>query len=131
MADVTVTVNKITALNTITAVTASPATADTADLAQLFILTPTSPNEKLVIQCSVADTNGAVALSVAAGDFWNAPASALSLSVAQNTTKTFTLDSSKYLQNDGTYQITATPASGKKLKTDHAFTMTVIENKAL
>ena len=130
MADVVVTINKITALDTVTAVTASPATEDTANTTQLFTITPTSPNEKLVVQCSVANTHGAVALSVAAGGFHSASA-ALTLSIAQNTTKAFTLDSSKYLSSAGVYSITATPASGKKLASEHALTFTVIEPKAM
>lgn len=123
--------NKITALNTVTAVTSTPATSSVADTAEEFTITPTVGGERLSITCSAANSHGSVSLSVAAGDFWNAPSAALTLTIPQNTTKTFTLDSSKYLQNDGTYAITATPASGKRLATDHAFQITVIENKAL
>jgi hypothetical protein len=130
MADVVVTINKITSLDTVTAVTASPATEDVANTTQLFTITPTVGNEKLVVACSVANTHGAVSLSVAAGGFHGASA-ALVLSIPQNTTKTFTLDSSKYLSKTGVYSITATPASGKKLASEHALTFTVIEPKAM
>ncbi len=127
MADVVVSVNKITARDTVTAVTASPATETNADTAQIFTITPTRPRQQGVLTVSVANSHGAVALSVAAGGMVNA-SGALSLSVAQNTTKTFQLDPSKYLSKTGVYTITATPASGKILATNHALTFTFIEN---
>lgn len=130
MADITVSVNKVIAKDTVTAVTASPATEDVAGTAQIFNITPTKPNERMTITCSVANSHGSVTLTVAAGGFVNAPASALSLVIPQNTTKTFQLEPTKYLSSAGVYAITATPASGKQLTTNHAFTMTAIETMA-
>lgn len=127
MADVTVTVNKITAKDTVTTVTASPATETVADTAQIFNITPTRPGAQHSITCSVANSHGSVTLSVAAGGLVNA-GSALTLTIPQNTTKTFQLSGTKYLSSAGVYAITATPASGKILLTNHAFTMTCIEN---
>lgn len=130
MAAVTVTINKNIALDTVLALTASPATETVADTAQVFNITPTSPTEKLVITCSNANSHGSVSLSVAAGGFHSA-ASALTLTIPQNTTNSFVLDPSKYLSKAGVYAITATPATGKVLATNHAFTMTAVENKCI
>jgi hypothetical protein len=130
MAAVAVTQNKNVALDTVLAITASPATNDQANLTDVFSITPTSPTEKLVITCSNANSHGSVSLSVAAGAFHSASA-ALTLTIPQNTTNSFVLDPSKYLSSAGVYVITATPATGKILLTNHAFTMTAIENKCI
>lgn len=126
MADLAIT-NTAVALNTVVALPATvAATEDGANTAQNMVITPTKKDSKIVIRTQVADTNGAVALSVTAGDFW-ASTAALSLSCAQKTDNIFILEGAKYTQSDGTIVITATPASGKKLKTDHAFVMSCFE----
>lgn len=130
MAAITCAVNKNIALNTVLAITASPATNAVADATDVFSITPTSPTEKIMITCSNANSHGSVVLSVAAGGFHSA-ASDLTLTIPQNTTNSFVLDPSKYLSKAGVYVITATPATGKILLTNHAFTMTVIENKCI
>lgn len=127
MADVVITVNKPSAMNAVTAVVASPATEAVADTAQIFYITPTKPGEMMTILCSNANGHGSVALVVAKGAFVNSVAD-LALTIPQNTTNTFQLDSTKYTQADGKIKITATPAEGKILLTNHAFTMTVVES---
>ena len=126
MADLAIT-NTAVALNTVVAIPATvAATEDGTGTAQNMVITPTVADGQLVIRAKVADTNGAVALSVTAGDLW-AATSALSLSCAQATDNIFILDAAKYVQSDGTIVITATPASGKKLKSDHAFVMSAFQ----
>ena len=126
MADLAIT-NTAVALNTVVAIPATvAATEDGAGTAQNMVITPTKKDSKIVIRAKVADTNGAVALSVTAGDMW-ASTAALSLSCAQASDNIFILEGAKYTQSDGTIVITATPASGKKLKTDHAFVMSCFQ----
>ena len=130
MAAITCTVNKNVTLDKVLPIVASPAKNEDADKTDVYSITPTSPTEKIVITCSNADSHGSVKLSVAAGGFHSA-GSALTLEIPENTTNSFVLDPSKYLSKAGVYVITATPATGKKLLTNHAFTMTVIENKCI
>ena len=126
MADLAI-ANVAVALNTAVAIPATTvATEDGISTAQNMVITPTKADAKILIRATVADTNGAVGLSVTAGDFW-ASTSALSLSVAQATTAIFIVEGGKYTQSDGTIVITATPATGKKLKTDHALTMSAFQ----
>lgn len=124
MADVTVTNTSLSALNIGYPVTANAATEDTIDAAQKFILTPNKGDEKTLIRISVGPTNGAVAFSIAAGDFWMAVA-AKTGSVAQATAEVIEIESAKHMKSDGTIEVTFTPASGKKLKTDHALSVEV------
>lgn len=130
MAAITCTVNKNVTLGTVLPIVESPATNTVADQTDVFSITPTSPTEKIVITCSNANSHGSVSLSVAAGGF-HAAGSALTLEIPENTTNSFVLDPSKYLSKAGVYVITATPATGKILATNHEFTMTVIENKCI
>jgi hypothetical protein len=107
-------------------VTANAATADVADLVEVFTITPTAADHDVLIKIDVGPTNGAVAYSVAAGALW-AGSAALTGSVAQDTSECIVLTGGKYRSATGTYVITFTPASGKKLLTDHAMSAEVIE----
>lgn len=125
MADnITVTNTNMAALNIGYPVTANAATADVADETQKFIITPTKRDDKTLIRITVGSTNGAVAFSVAAGDFWMGIA-AQAGSVAQATSEVIEIESAKHMKSDGTIEVTFTPASGKKLKTDHALSVEV------
>lgn len=123
---IAITNSRITALNVKQALTFMAADADTIDLAQKFIYTPTGKDGKVVIGIQVADTNGAVAHSIkgGAGAFGIA---AKTGSTAQATTGIVQIETGRFMQSDGTIEITFTPASGKKLKTDHALKVWVIE----
>lgn len=124
--DMAITNNKITALNVAQVVTLMAADADTANLAQKFIYTPTGKDNRIAFVVEVADSHGTVAYEIAAGKgvFGTAKKSE---SCAQNTRKVIQIETGRYMQTGGTVEITATPASGKKLKTDHAFKIWVIE----
>jgi hypothetical protein len=126
MADIAVTKSTISAFNTLTTRTPNPATTDAANTAQDFTFSPSKMGSRVVIEVTVADTHGAVALSIAAGGFHQSIA-ALTLSVAQATTKMVVLETAKYMSAAGVITITATPASGKKLTSDHALSMAVVE----
>lgn len=94
------------------------ATADTANLAEVFTFTPNKQDGKTLIRITVGPTNGAVAFSIGAGDFWMG-INPKTGSVAQATSEVIQIESAKYMKDDGTIDITFTPASGKKLLTDH------------
>jgi len=108
------------------AITSNAATADSADLAEVFTITPTGKPSHLLIIINEVSSGGAVAVSVAAGGLW-AAGSALSESVASGTSEAIVLETAKYMAAAGTIAVTLTPASGKKLKSDHGATMQVIE----
>lgn len=123
---IAVTNNKITTLNAFQAVTKMAADADTANLAQDFIYTPTGKDGKIAIFLQVANTHGAVATTIAAGvRAFAAPAK--TDSVAQNTTGLVQIETGKYMLANGTIKITLTPASGKKLASEHAAVMYIVE----
>ena len=126
MADIAITNSKIAVLNTKQALTFNAADADTNDLAQKFVYTPTGKDNKIVIGIQVADTNGAVAHSIAAG-VGALAGPAKTGSTAQATTGIVQIETGRYRTATGTVEITFTPASGKKLKTDHALKVWVIE----
>lgn len=123
---IAITNSKIVALNTKQALTFMAADADTADLAQKFIYTPTGKDNKVVIGIQVGDTHGAVAHSIkgGAGVFGIA---AVTGSTAQATTGIVQIETGRFMQSDGTIEITFTPASGKRLKTDHVLKVFVVE----
>lgn len=123
---VTVTNSTIAKYNTEIVKTFNAATADTANGTEVFTITPKVSGNSIAIEISVADTNGAVGFSIAAGGLWGAGA-AKTGSVAQATTEIIQIETGKYLKNDGTILLTLTPATGKKLLTDHAAKVAVIE----
>jgi len=102
------------------------ATADVADTAEVFTITPTKRTDKIIIEVSVADTNGTVVCTLGAGDYW--AGKAVSFNAVQNKTSVFHVsDIARFLTSDGKIKLTLTPATGKKLLTDHAATVQVIE----
>lgn len=114
--------------NAATAITVTAATATGANGKETFTFTPAKGADKyLILIDNVSDANGTVTFTVAAGDFWAAPAAALAISVAQGVQSGVVLETAKYLQSDGTISIEAKPATGKILKTDHALTLTAVQ----
>jgi hypothetical protein len=124
LANTTVT-NLQMALNTAKDYTTTAATADTADLAEVFDLTVPKDGKTLIQISNVSALNGAVTFSLAAGDMWGAT-SALTGSIAQGKTTMLQVDSARFKKSTGLMALTVTPASGKKLKTDHTLTVQTI-----
>jgi len=122
---VAVTNSKLTAYNTAVDRTANPATATDANTAEVFTITPTVADSRYLMEVSVADTHGTVTAVITAGAMHNGKA--ISLSFAQNKTHLVMLDGSMARSATGTIVITFTPADGKKLLTDHALSVAVIE----
>jgi hypothetical protein len=123
---IAITNSQIVTFGTVKALTFMAADADTADLAQKFIYTPTGKDHKVVFGFQVADINGAVAISITGGTGVFGTA-AKEVEAAQAKTSLAQIETGRYVQDDGTIEITCTPASGKKLKTDHALNVWVIE----
>ena len=108
------------------------ATADTNDLAEVFTITPTKGMDKMIIEIAVANTNGTVACSLGAGGtYWASLAK--TWNAVQNKTSIFHVsDIARFAKYVGTTTkdtilLTLTPASGKKLLTDHTAVVKVIE----
>ena len=105
--------------------TTTAATADTADLAEVFEITPTK-GELIIHVNNVSGANGTVTWSLAAGTHWAAGA-ALTGSIAQGKAYILRVDTAKYKGAAGKLSLTITPASGKKLKTDHTLVITATQ----
>ena len=127
---VAVTNTALSAYNTIGSLTANPATATGANTAEVFTVTLTKAckDALLIIYNEIGgSTHGTITYSIAAGDNAFAAPAALTGSVAQGTIRAIKIDSA-YISATGTIVITFTPASGKRLLTDHAMGMWVIES---
>lgn len=124
---VTVTESIITALNTLTTVTSNAATSTTIDEAEVFTYAPTQAPKSVTVIIGNGTGHGALTAAFSAGDMWGAKALG-SLSVGAGEEKMIKIDSFKAMQNDGTIDLTLTPASGKRLLTDHAAYVKVIED---
>lgn len=128
MADIAITNTKITALNVDQALTFNAANEDVANTAQKFVYTPTGKDNKIVFGVQVANSHGSVAFSVGAGDGVFGTA-AKTGTVAQNTTDVIQIETGRCAKTNGTVEITFTPASGKRLTSDHALKVFAIELK--
>jgi hypothetical protein len=124
--NISITNSKIVNFATVKDLTIMAADADTADLAQKFIYTPTGKDNKIVFGFVVANTHGSVAISVKGGAGAMATV-AKTAAAPQNKTSLLQIETGRFMQTDGTIEITCTPASGKKLTTDHALKVWAIE----
>jgi hypothetical protein len=113
--------------NTITTITGNAATSSTIDQTEVFTITQTKADQRVIITINnVAADQGTITYSIAAGAFW-ASSAALTGSVAQGLSRGIVLEGAKYKSATGTIVITFTPASGKRLLTDHALKVQVIQ----
>lgn len=119
-------VNTQLVTNTITTITENAATSSVIDATEVFTITPTKADARVAIIIENGPTHGTLTYSIAAGDFW-AAGSALTGSVAQATERGIVLEGARYKKNDGTIVITFTPASGKRLATDHALSVKIVQ----
>lgn len=100
----------------------------TIDDTETLTITPTKRGNKLVIIISeVSGTDGTMTIDVAAGDYWAALAMT-QVSVAQGTSVAIMLQAAAHKgKTTDTIVITITPASGKKIWTDHDATYQVFQ----
>ena len=103
------------------------ATSTVIDEVEVFTITPTKAVDKMVIEVAVANTHGTVACSLGAGgQYWASKAK--TFNAVQNKTSIFHIsDVARFLTTASKILLTLTPASGKRLLTDHAATVAVIE----
>ena len=112
--------------DTVAVLAPDAATADTENLAEVFTITPTKRTDKMIIEVAVAAANGTVACSLGAGSYWAAKAQ--TFNAVQNKTSVFHIsDIARFMTAAGKILLTLTPATDKKLKTNHAATVQVIE----
>ena len=106
--------------------TLNAATEDTVSKAEVFDYTPTGKPNKVCFGFQVANSNGTVKIKFAKspGVFGVAD---LTIDAVENKTTCIQVEHGRYVQADGTFTITATPATGKKLLTDHALKIFAIE----
>lgn len=127
MADMAIVNSKVATLNVKQALTLTAADVDVADAVQKFVYTPTDRKpSKICFLVQVGPTNGAVAHSISAGTGVFGLA-ARTGSTAQSTTGLIQIETGSHQIANGTIEITFTPASGKKLLTDHALKVSAIE----
>lgn len=114
-------------VNTVKVLAADAATETNANKAEAFTFTPTKAGRKILILVTVAAANGTVVCSLGAGsEFWASDAQ--TFNAVENKTSAFQIeDVARFLTSSDTIVLTLTPADGKKLKTDHAATVQVIE----
>lgn len=122
-----VTVTNVTLTeNTIATLTDNAATSSVVDATEVFTFTPTKADARVLIEITNGPTHGTITYSIAAGGFY-AGSAVLTGSVAQALTRGLVLEGAKYKSATGTYVITFTPASGKRLLTDHAMLVRCIQ----
>ena len=124
---VTVTNTLITALNADQTLTSNAATSSVADAARVFTITPTGKANKTAIAFVNGAGHGAYTYSIAAGANVFKASAAKTGSIAAGATEVIQLDMGRYTSAAGKIVVTLTPASGKKLLTDHAAAMWVVE----
>ena len=125
---VAVTNTTLSAYDTEQAVTANAATSSVVNAVEVFTVTPTKAGHKVSILMTNAAGHGAFTWSLPVGSLWASDsATALTGSIAAGATEVIQLASGKHLSAAGTYAITLTPATGKRLLTDHAAVMKVLE----
>lgn len=128
MAAVTVTNTTIAANNTAQTFTKNPSANAVVDSADVFTITLTRADAKAVILIDNPTAGqGSINYSIAPGTYWAAPTSAKTGAVTNATSVAIELEGAKYENNLKQIVITLTPASGKRLLTDHAASIEVIE----
>lgn len=125
---VTVTNSTMSLYDTEYTVTPNAATSSVIDEVEVFTVTPTKAAHQVAITFTNATGHGAYTYSIPVGALWAGDtATAFTGSIAAAAEEVIQLESGKHLNADGKYLITLTPASGKRLLTDHAAVMKVIE----
>jgi len=124
---VAVTNTLISALNADQTLTQNAATSSVIDAVEVFTITPTGKQNKTAIAFVNGTGHGALTYSIAAGTKVFKAAAAKTGSIAAGATEIIQLDMGRYTSATGTIVVTLTPASGKRLLTDHAAAMWVAE----
>lgn len=124
MPNIAITPSDMTAFRTAVDSAQAAAASSVIDTAETFEFA--SNGKPFIVLASVANTHGSVALTMTAGDAWAGLAKTIGAAV-QNKTTAFYVESGFALLDTGKIEIVATPASGKRLATDHALKLQVIQ----
>lgn len=124
---VTVTNSLIAALNADQTLTPNAATSSVIDATEVFTITPTGKPNKTSIGFVNGAGHGAYTYSIAKGGRVFQAGAAKTGSIAAGATEVIQLDIGRYASTTGTIVVTLTPASGKRLATDHTAAMWVLE----
>jgi hypothetical protein len=123
MPNTAITKNELTKFRTGAELTQTAATVDTAGDTETFEFATNGMPFLLI--ADVAATNGSVSLEVVKGNLWSGATK--SVTAEQNKKTMFYVEAAYGARKDGKLYIKATPATGKKLKTDHALKLSVVE----
>lgn len=128
MADIAVTNTTLSAFGVAGERKASAAaTSTTANAAETFAITPSKAGNKLIVGITNTPSTdaGSLAYSFGAGVLW--AGQAVAGTVAFGEEALIQVETGKHLNAAGKIILTLTPATGKKLLTDHAATVYAIE----
>jgi hypothetical protein len=114
-------------VNTVKVLAADAAKETNANKAEAFTFTPTKAGRKILILVTETSNAGAITCSLGAGsEFWASDAQ--TFNAVENKTSAFQIeDVARFLTSSDTIVLTLTPATGKKLLTDHAATVQILE----
>lgn len=119
--------NSTAVLNTAVLLTENPATSSVIDAAEVFTITLTKADyQSVIVIDNVTAAEGTITYSIANGELW-ANKAALTGSVLNATKAFIEVEGGKVFQDAGTILLTLTPATGKRLLTDHAAAVSVIQ----
>ncbi len=126
MANITITPATVTNFTDHADAAAAAATSTVVDATEVFEVSITGKPSKVALIFSNANGHGSYTYSIAAGDFAFSGA-AVTGSVAQNKPNSVRqIETGKVQDDDGKILITLTPASGKRLLSDHAATIRAV-----
>jgi hypothetical protein len=132
---ITLASSRITAIDTVTPITVATSVEDQANKAEVCTITPTPVSSgKTAIIFYNKHASLSYTATIAAGNAYWAGKKDLALTITgtADSASGFTqveIDLAKYLNTSGKVVITLTPASGKKLLTDHGSYLMAVELK--
>lgn len=126
MSNIAITPATITAFDTATDAAAATSTSTEINISETFEFALTGKPSKVAFIFSNANSHGTYTYSIAAGVL-GVSGKAKTGSILQNKPNAVVqIETGRYINANGKIEITLTPASGKKLYTDHGATVRVI-----
>lgn len=120
-------VNTVGLINAVSLMTANAATSTVVDETEDFVL-DLDGDFRTAIVVENGTGHGDITLNIAEGTgFWMGNGASGDQVVAAGTKAVMYLESAKFADNAGDITIVASPAAGKRLLTDHAMVMYVLE----
>lgn len=123
---VTITNSRITALNADQTLTPNAATSSVVDATEVFTYTPTGKDNKIAIVFGNGTGHGAYTYSITGG-VGAFGIAAVTGSIAATALEIVQIETGRFMSAAGTVIITITPASGKRLLTDHVAVVYAVE----